>query len=361
MSATDLSSIFSFGASRMNLTPQDTGSQRSKKTQDLRRTYQQKVLDFGAAQSTWTTQESGLSNQCETMISQLRDTNTQLSADQNAKRTRHLQRLDSMIEKHQHAVMDLQSQISEAMSVVEPDEEDVLAIEHEIEAVKAAIESVQSAPPPGAPAFAASPEEFNQRIRSLEDRLQEMRHLLGEAEKNRERDSKEGTQKLQELVAKHQEAAQEADHQLQDQVDALNSLDQDHKLQVSRLRRDIAESKKQLARTLKSTTVKSESIQQQLSQMQRQHNAELKTAIEEASLLRHQLQAITNRENANLTESTAMAKRINDEKRKFATLHKELEMLKGELARATVEHETLMKELTKIDNYVLSQMGNDRF
>jgi CII-binding regulator of phage lambda lysogenization HflD len=95
--------------------------------------------------------------------------------------------------------------------------------------------------------------------------------------------------------------------------------------------------------------------------MQRQQKAELKTAIEEASLLRHQLQAITNRENANLAESTAMAKKINDEKRKFATLHKELEMLKGELARATVEHETLMKELTKIDNYVLSQMGNDRF
>jgi chromosome segregation ATPase len=82
--------------------------------------------------------------------------------------------------------------------------------------------------------------------------------------------------------------------------------------------------------------------------------AELKTAIEEASLLRHQLQAITNRENANLAESTAMARKINDEKRKFSTLHKELEMLKGELARATVEHETLIKELTKIDNYVLS-------
>jgi CII-binding regulator of phage lambda lysogenization HflD len=70
---------------------------------------------------------------------------------------------------------------------------------------------------------------------------------------------------------------------------------------------------------------------------------------------------MTARENASLADAAATAKKINDEKRKFATLHKELEMLKGELARATVEHETLMKELTKIDNYVLSQMGSDRF
>jgi hypothetical protein len=78
-----------------------------------------------------------------------------------------------MNEKHQLALMNLQSQISADMAIGEPEEEeeDMFTIEYEIETDKAAIEKVQSASPPSAPVFAASTEEFNQTIKSLEDRV----------------------------------------------------------------------------------------------------------------------------------------------------------------------------------------------
>jgi small nuclear ribonucleoprotein (snRNP)-like protein len=83
--------------------------------------------------------------------------------------------------------------------------------------------------------------------------------------------------------------------------------------------------------------------------------------VDEAAQLKGQLQSVTARLNVQLADAGATAKKINDEKRKFAMLRKELEVLKGELAKETLEHETRMKELTKIDNLVLSQIGIEKF
>jgi hypothetical protein len=77
------------------------------------------------------------------------------------------------------------------MAIGEPEEEDMFTTEYEIETVEAAIEKVQSASPPSAPVFAVSAKEFRQGIRSLEDRVQKTRNLLGEAQKNHEKGSKE--------------------------------------------------------------------------------------------------------------------------------------------------------------------------
>ena len=56
-------------------------------------------------------------------------------------------------------------------------------------------------------------------------------------------------------------------------------------------------------------------------------------------------------------EYEGLAKKFADEKKRFVAMHRELEMLNAELVRETVEHETLMKELNKMDSFVLSQMS----
>jgi hypothetical protein len=59
-----------------------------------------------------------------------------------------------------------------------------------------------------------------------------------------------------------------------------------------------------------------------------------------------------------MKEAIAYAQEYAQEKRRFVSMHREYEILHAELVRETVEHETLMKDLSKRDGYVLSQMSS---
>jgi hypothetical protein len=76
-----------------------------------------------------------------------------------------------------------------------------------------------------------------------------------------------------------------------------------------------------------------------------------------ADRLRAALEARTARQQQQLKEALAIAKRYAEEKRRFVATHRELEMVNAERVREAVEHATLMKEVNKMDSFVLSQMS----
>jgi hypothetical protein len=72
---------------------------------------------------------------------------------------------------------------------------------------------------------------------------------------------------------------------------------------------------------------------------------------------RSALEGRTARQQQQLKEALGLAKKYGDEKRKYVAMHRELEMLNAERVREAVEHATLMKEISKMDAFVLSQMS----
>jgi hypothetical protein len=353
------SSIFS--SARLTLTNPDSGLKRSTQNQALRKTLQEKYVDLSTLQSSWSAQQVQLSNKCEDLISQLRDSQAQLSADRAGSRAKHIQKMDAAVKQHQLIVLDLQAQIQDAFQLGEDDDEgDVLDLENEIESVKSEMEALEKLPPPNYGETVLQ-ENLDEQLEAMEQRIQELQKLLAESTKKREEESKESTQKLQELVLANQEIHEKNQAQLQQLIDELNGLDKTHAGELIQARKSNRDTKKQQLRNLKSITGKTTALQQQLTQVQREQRGDLESSLEAVAELKRQLQTLTNRQNEHLAESTAIARRLNDEKRKFSILHKELEMLKSELSHETVDRETLLLELDKIDNFVLSQFGTERF
>lgn len=336
--------------------PVDRSYLQQTKNQDLRQTLQQRMVDLGTMQSSWSIKQSQLSEKCEDMISQLRDDQRQFAVDKNAKRSRHLHSLNQMIQEHQTVILDLQAQIDNAMTVNdERDESDTLALDHEIESLKMQIEKFKQAPPTKFEVADRS-ENYESRTELLEERLQEMQKMLEESLKKKEEDSRAGTQMLEQIIIKSQELDDQHQQELVACVEELNALDKLHAEEVAQLQKESKETKKVLAAKLKAAINKAAQMQKEVSQMQKQQKHSLKGVMTEEAKLKRELEAMTERQHAHMAESTNAAKRTNEERREFAALHKELEMLNTELARETVEHETLLKELSKIDDYVLTQM-----
>ena len=94
-----------------------------------------------------------------------------------------------------------------------------------------------------------------------------------------------------------------------------------------------------------------------ISKRQREYNRTVHELHDQADQLRSALEVLTARQKQQMKEAVAVAKRFADEKKRFVSMHRELEMLNAELVRETVEHETLMKEVSKMDSYLLSQMS----
>lgn len=324
--------------------------------QDLRLLLKDKIAEFGTLDSEWKSMDSELNSKCEDLIAQLRDLDTELKAAKNEDRTRHLAAYNELIEQHKAAVLDLQTQIDDGLSGNE-ELADFEEIDAEITELKEEITRLENAPAPTAE-MEVIDQDAEDRIRTLEDRLEEMQQVLDEALRQREEDSKASTQMIEQLVLKNQEAEEAHQDEIQQLIEELNNLDRDHAARVEEIEHEIVDEKRQIAGALKSSAAKANQLQTNISKKQRDHNRELKSLQETADQLRNQLEAMTARQKQQMKEASLAAKKYGEEKRKFVSMHRELEMLNAELVRETVEHETLMKELNKMDNFVLSQMSS---
>ena len=330
----------------------ETDTSSFAKTQDLRKSLQQKIADYGELQSAWSSRQAELADQCESLVSELKDTKRQFAVEKAAKRAKHLRTIDQMIQTHQSEVMRLQTQLNDEVQSYE-DVDETLALDNEIENLKAEIKSLENEPIP----------EFDINVRTesrvgeLEDRVAELQEMIEESMREREEDSRQSTKMLQDLIAKNKQADAQNQKEILKCIEDLNKLEKAHAEQVQKAKAAARDMAKQLSANLKRANDNAAKMQASVTEKQKQKKRQMKSVMIKAADLRSELQAITERQQSHMDESTELAKNCQTERREYIALHKELEMLNCELTRETVEHETLMKNLSKIDDMVINRMG----
>ena len=123
------------------------------------------------------------------------------------------------------------------------------------------------------------------------------------------------------------------------------------------MQNEMADERAHCSNSLKNISAKINQIQIKIAKKQRECSKRAQELHTVADDLRSELDSYTTRQKQQIKEATAAAKAYAEVKRKFVSMHKELEMLNSEKVREIVEHETLMKGLNKMDNFVLSQMS----
>ena len=345
-----------FTSSRtINVTSPIKPETKSKlEVQNLRQLLQDRMVEYSTLDSEWHTQEAALANECEERVSQLRDIELQFKAAENAERTKHLATMRQAKSEHRAARLDLHAQIDASLS--QENHDDVEDLDNEIAALKNELSQLDIAPALDDDLVLVD-EDAEERIRVLEDRLDEKQQLHDEVMRQRDEDSRSATRMIEQLVAKNQEAERAHEEQIQEMIETLNKLDKDQADRTSDLEGEIADDRKQIMTSMRSAKAKIATIQSNIAKRQREYNRTVHQLHDEADQLRSALEVLTARQKQQMKEAVAVAKRFADEKKRFVSMHRELEMLNAELVRETVEHETLMKEVSKMDSYLLSQMS----
>ena len=344
-----------FTSSRtINVTSPIKPETKSKlEVQNLRQLLQDRMVEYSTLDSEWHTQEAALANECEERVSQLRDIELQFKAAENAERTKHLATMRQAKSEHRAARLDLHAQIDASLS--QENHDDVEDLDNEIAALKNELSQLDIAPALDDDLELVD-EDAEERIRVLEDRLDEKQQLHDEVMRQRDEDSRSATRMIEQLVAKNQEAERAHEEQIQEMIETLNKLDKDQADRTADLEGEIADERKQITASMRSAKAKIATIQGNISKRQREYNRTVHELHDQADQLRSALEVLTARQKQQMKEAQAVAKRFADEKKRFVSMHRELEMLNAELVRETVEHETLMKEVSKMDTYLLSQM-----
>lgn len=342
-------------SSRLTITnPVDPNLRSQSKNQDMRQSLQQKMVDLGKLQTSWSSKQSLLNDKCETLVDQLRETQRRSTVEQSTKRAQHLKTLDNMVQKHQIEVMDLQTQINDAVTAPDTEDGSVIALDQEIESLKMQIEAFEGLPAPEAPPIDV---EGNEEKRGfLEQRIIELKRVLEDATRKKEEDSKAATQMLQQLIVANQEADDRNQTEIAACVEELNEIERQQVQQVTSIEKEIKDTRAGLTRRLKDTVDRASEMQREVSLLHSKQKKEMQSFMDTAGKLRRELAGITENQQRNMAESAQVVKRTNDARRDFTALHKELEMLNAELARETIERETLMKQLQKMDDMVITQM-----
>lgn len=335
------------------ISPVDPNISFQMKANDLRKSLQQKIADYGSLQTSWNRKETELSTQCESMISALKDTKRQYAVQKADRRATHLKTIDRMIREHQNEVLQLQRHINNAVNDYN-DVDETLAMDNEIENLRAQVKCMESEP---LPQYDFPVRSNEARMSNLEDRLSDLQGMLDTAIRERENESREGTRMLQQLTEKHQKIDTENQKELLKYVEELNKLEREHAEKIQKAKSEARDLVKQLAVNVRRANARAAAAQQEVTQMQKDKKRHMKTAMEQAGSLRRQLQTITERQQKQMEESMELARKCQNERKEYVELHKELEMLNAELARETIEHETLMKEMTRMDQMVLNQMS----
>lgn len=333
---------------------------RSKiQAQNLRKQLQARMVDLGSMQTNWNSQESDLRKKSEDLITQLRNVQRQNEIIKNKERAKHLQVLDQLNKHHHLAVLDLQSQIDENIDRNEF-VDDCSDLDQQIENIKLQIAEFQKAQMQDAEEEEEKEdEEHIIKVEKLEERLSEMQNLHMQAVHQRDEESKNATQTLEELILNQQKVDEDNKATMKQLVEQLNSIDRNHQSQLSNIEKQLHESKRQTSNNLKNAMNKAAELQQKISKFQHDHKKEMDMLIEEETQYREALEKLNAQHRAHLEESMNAVKKCSEEKRRFATMQHEVEELNGELLRETIEHENLIKEVNKMDNEVLNQMSQN--
>lgn len=322
--------------------------------QNLRQLLQDRMVELSNLESEWNTKKTNCSNQCEERVSELRDIAMEFQAASNSEKTKHLAILAQIRSDHQASILDIQAQIEDSLASERDDGIDDL--EQEAAELKEEISRIDSAPLATEDVELAD-DDAEERIRGLEDGIEEKQQVHEEIMRKRDDDSRSATSMIEQLIARNREAERVHDEQISELIATLEKLDKGQVEHAQELELEINEERKQISGAMRSSNAKVSMLQRNVAKRQGEYNRSIRELHDKADQLRATLEVLTTRQKQQMKEAVATAKKFADEKKRFVSMHRELEMLNAELVRETVEHETLMKELNKMDSFVLSQMN----
>ncbi|OHT02066.1 hypothetical protein TRFO_07235 [Tritrichomonas foetus] len=336
-------------------TPETPETHAMNQAQGLRTILQEKMVEFNKIKSNSTIADSEYTTKIEAYVAQLRDLDHNFQATKTEEATRHALELKKLQEDHKEKVLFLENQLNEGLSGSDT-EDDLPEYDNEIAALKAEIAKWDDQPTPTGVDDLIG-DDAEERIRELEERYEEMLQLHEEALQQREDDSKDTTSKIEQMIVRGQEEEASLNQEIQELVDRLTQLDSDQAARIDEYNREMADQRTQITNSLRNVNAKISHIQKNISKKQRTYSHQVQELHDQADTLRSELESYTTRQKQQMKEAAAAAKAYAEVRRKFVSMHKELEMLNSEKVREIVEHETLMKGLNKMDNFVLSQMS----
>ncbi|KAH0789357.1 hypothetical protein GPJ56_006720 [Histomonas meleagridis] len=344
----EIKSDFASTSKQINLnTPTNPEIRGRIQKQELRNILKNKLFELNSLQSEWNAKENEYRSQCEDLISQLRDIDVNFINQKNSERTKHLEELDRISQQHQTEVNDFQTKIEEnflglnSPSEIEQYDEEIASLNEEL----LNLEEPQSEEQEVDSEYDA----IESRIKELEEQHQESLQLHEEAIRQRDEDSKTSTQMIEQLLAKTQEEEEYLQKEIQNLIEQLTKLDQEHNNKCDEINRIIQEDKKNISNSRKGIMNKISEKQKILMDKQNEHISVMQKLQNEVEELRSTLESCTTRQKQQIKEIKSVAKKYATEKKKYATMHKELEMVHAELVRESIEHEVLMKDLSKLD------------
>jgi chromosome segregation ATPase len=199
--------------------------------------------------------------------------------------------------------------------------------------------------------------DAEERIRTLEDRLSDVEQLHDDVLRQREEDSRKATQMLDQLIGKQNQEEGVHQGELRTRIDTLNEMDREQSEKLEDIARETAEGKERVVASIRSAAAKLQQMRSTVAKRQRDYERAIQELQVVADGQRTSLEARTTRQQQQLKEAVALAKKFGDEKRRFVAMHRELEMLNAEKVREAVEHATLMRGVSKMDGFVLSRIS----
>jgi chromosome segregation ATPase len=341
------------GRDTVNLSsPVKPEAKTKQHAQELRAILQDRLMELEREKTEWIPREARLHNECEKLVSQLRDLEVQNCAEQSSTESQHITSLSQAKQRHQRSVRALEGRIEETLVPIEDEPEDdaeVIALREELAAQESASEALSEVD--------ILDPDAEDRLRQLEDRLDEVEQLHEDALVRREEDSRRATQMLTQLLEKEAQEDEIRQEELVERMERLNAIDQEHGEKVADLEREWKAQKDRIAAGLKSATAQIQKLQQTVAARQMEYEKKSAALQTTGDKLRAQLEEFTIRQQQQIRESGACAKRFADEKRRFVAMQRELEMLNAEKFRETIEYNTLSRGVSTKDGHILTQMS----
>jgi hypothetical protein len=322
--------------------------------QDLRRILDDRMSEYQRLRSEWLSQKDSLRSELEQLSYSYRDLDREAAASQDSDKKKHLIALAELRENHKNEVLDLQMQIDDALTsdAGKADQD----FDEEIASLKQGIANFDDQLPP-TEAIELVDADADDRLQDLEDQLAVMQQRHDDALQQAEEESQKHTKMLEQLVLKQQLQEEHHEEAIASIIQILTQMDNDHAEKLDVIHQQIADKRSRILEDLKRASTKIQEMQQTVSERQREYSITIRELQEKADRLRASLDVRTARQQQHMRDSLAYARAYAEAKRKFATMHCELEILSAERLRESVEHESLTRELSKMDGYVLSQMS----
>lgn len=344
--------------------PLSQSLQSKIKSQNLRSQLQDRMVDLGNLQTEWCTQENKMRTKSEDLITQLRTISRKYEVQKNEEKAKHLQLLDQINQQHQIIVLDLQSQINNAIDMIQ-DDDDLSDLDLKIQNVQIEISGYQNLQEKinqekQNEGTGDEEEELSEKYEMLENRLNEMQNLYLRAVQAREDESKSATHQLEELILKQQDIDQQNQLEIQQLVDQINSIDREHSNQIADIKKQEKEIKRRISHQLKSSMNKASQMQQEISKYQHDHKKEMNLLLDEENQFKQTFLKLNSQNSGYLNESSNAVKKYSDETRRIAAMKHEIEELNAELLRESIEHANLIKMANKIDDDILNQIPQNQ-